>query len=228
MTEVAIEEKPTVYEAWNRVMNGVQAISKDSRNSQQGFNFRGIDAVMNVVGPLLREHGVVVVPVALKHDAERYTSAKGAQMVNRVVEMGFTVIGPRGDSFEGIAFGEAADSGDKAITKAESVALRTFLLQSLMIPTDEPDPDASTYERATPATAARVQAPAAPPGPVGNPESQKARDDLKAVAGEQGWDLTKVAAAFAKATNGQALKDAESSVVEAFTANLLAGTVTLD
>jgi hypothetical protein len=38
------------------------------------------------------------------------------------------------------------DSGDKAAAKAHSIALRTFLLQVLALPTDEPDPDSFTYE----------------------------------------------------------------------------------
>lgn len=222
-----MSERPSVFEAWNLVMRDVQSISKDSRNTQgSGFNFRGIDAVMNAVGPALREHGVTVVPIAKAHAEERYASKNGAQMCNRTVEMGYTVFGPRGDSFTGIAFGEAADAGDKAMTKAESVALRTFLLQALMIPTDDPDPDADSHERSAPQ---RVQASqSAASGPVGNPASVKAREDLKAVAAEQGWDLAKVAAAFAKATSGQSLKDAPADVVDAFTQNLLAGTVTLD
>jgi hypothetical protein len=41
---------------------------------------------------------------------------------------------------------EAFDSGDKATAKAMSVALRTFLLQAFMLPTDDKDPDADTYE----------------------------------------------------------------------------------
>jgi hypothetical protein len=40
------------------------------------------------------------------------------------------------------------DSGDKATAKAMSVAMRTALLQALCLPTDEPDPDATSYERA--------------------------------------------------------------------------------
>lgn len=225
----AVVAKPTVFESWNSVMNEVQAISKDSRNQQQGFNFRGIDAVMNVVGPLLRKHGVTVVPVGLKHEAERYTTAKGGQMMNRTVEMGYAVYGPAGDSFDGIAFGEAADAGDKAMTKAESVALRTFLLQALMIPTDDPDPDSDSHERATPSAAARAQG--APAPPTDNPESRQAREDLKAVAAEQGWDLGKIAVAFEKSSAAagkkKQLKDATSGEVTAFTNNLLAGTVKL-
>ncbi len=230
-------EKPTVHEAWNRVMHGVQSISKDSQNRQQGFNFRGIDAVMNAVGPLLREHGVIVVPMAQSHEAERYTSKNGGQMCNRIVEMGFTVYGPRGDHFNGIAYGEAADSGDKSMTKAESVALRTFLLQSLMIPTDEPDPDSQIHERATPQQARGQQEPRQgpqqsrpqqqKPPQEENPDSVAARDDLKAIAKEQGWDVQKVAAAWSQHDSTKPLRMASDEEVRAYTNLLLGGAITL-
>ncbi|OQW34542.1 MAG: hypothetical protein A4E20_11010 [Nitrospira sp. SG-bin2] len=140
---------PSVYGAWSKVMEDVQGIGKDGVNTTPGQNyrFRGIDAVMNAVGPALRAHGVVVVPRVLSETSERYESKNGAKMVNRIVEVEYTVYGPNGDHFSGASYGEAADSGDKGITKAQSVAYRTFLLQGLTIPTDEPDPDASTHER---------------------------------------------------------------------------------
>jgi len=128
-------------------MGAVQGISKGERNQQQGFNFRGIDTVMNAVGPALREHGVIIVPDAMSIETERYQTAKGAVMQGVIAQMRYTVIGPEGDSFSGSAYGQASDSGDKAVTKAESVAYRTFLLQSLTVPTDEPDPDAQSHER---------------------------------------------------------------------------------
>ncbi|OYN81715.1 ERF family protein [Mycolicibacterium sphagni] len=213
---------PTVFEAWNAVMRDVQFISKNSRNEAQKFNFRGIDAVMNAVGPVLREHGVIVVPLGAKHEAERYTTAKGGQMCNRVVEMGYQVFGPRGDSFTGIAYGEAADSGDKAITKAESVALRTFLLQSLMLPTDDPDPDAESHERAVP-----VRTQAAAPVVTGNADSVAAREKLKALAGAKGWALPAIAAKFTEKNNGKELKDATKDEVEAFQVLLETGAVSV-
>ncbi|QBP29843.1 ERF family ssDNA binding protein [Mycobacterium phage Halena] len=217
------DEPPTVYEAWNRVMRDVQFISKNSRNQQQGFNFRGIDAVMNAVGPVLREHGVIVVPMVEHHEVERYESKSKALMANRVVRMSFEVFGPAGDSFVGSVYGEAADSGDKAMTKAESVALRTFLLQSLMLPTDEPDPDASSHERATGGQAAS----AAPPAPVGNADSVAERDKLRTLAMEKDWDLNAIANTFAKHNANKALKDASAEEVKAFRLLLEEGMVTL-
>lgn len=204
---------PTVHEAWNKVMRDVQHVSKDSRNSQQGFNFRGIDAVMNAVGPVLREHGVIVVPDVYDIDSERYTTKSGGQMVSRVVKMQYTVYGPAGDNFSGVVYGEAADSGDKGTTKAESVALRTFLLQALMLPTDEPDPDASSHERA------------AAPAPAGNASSQEARDKLRALAEEKGWDVNNVANEFSKHNNGKSLRDATGDEVVAYTNLLVSGAV---
>jgi ERF superfamily protein len=141
---------PTVYRAWSAVMQSVRAIEKNDRNSQgPGFMFRGIDATMQAVGPALREHGVIVVPTGQDIRTESYATSKGTQMKNVTVTVEYTVYGPGGDSFTGISYGEAADAGDKAVTKAQSVALRTFLLQSLMVPTGDPDPDASTHERGT-------------------------------------------------------------------------------
>jgi hypothetical protein len=138
-------------------MEEVREIGKRDRNKDQNFMFRGIDTVVNTVGPVLRKHGVVIVPSAENIETERYVTSKGTAMKSATVRMRYTVRGPAGDSFEGMTYGEAADSGDKAVSKAQSVAYRVFLLQSLTIPTNEPDPDSSSHERSTlhPAEAAR-------------------------------------------------------------------------
>ncbi|MBK6857532.1 MAG: hypothetical protein IPG97_13545, partial [Microthrixaceae bacterium] len=47
----------------------------------------------------------------------------------------------------GESIGESSDSSDKAVAQAMSVALRTFLLQGLTMPTDDPDPDHSWTDR---------------------------------------------------------------------------------
>jgi hypothetical protein len=137
-----------VWESWAAVMADVRAIEKNQQNTQQGFSFRGIDATMQAVGPVLRTHSVMVVPTGQDLRTETYQTRSGTQMKNVTVTVRYTVYGPAGDHFDGVAYGEAADVGDKAVTKAQSVALRTFLLQSLMVPTGDPDPDSSSHERA--------------------------------------------------------------------------------
>lgn len=141
----------TVYEALADVMRDVGHVSKGERNTQQGFNFRGIDAVVNAVGPALRKHGVIVVPKLRTIDRSTVEIGKNRTLMGYViVTVRYTFYGPEGDSVVTETPGEAMDSGDKAVSKAMSVAFRTALLQALALPTDEPDADAEVYER-TPA-----------------------------------------------------------------------------
>ncbi len=143
-------EQVTVHQALSKVMAEVQAVRKDSKNQAQRFNFRGIDAVMNAVGPALRKHGVVILPEEVDVHRTNGTTANGKQTAEVVVKVTYRVYGPNGDSVHGKVAAEAMDFGDKAVAKAMSVAYRTFLLQALTIPTDEPDPDSESYERGIP------------------------------------------------------------------------------
>jgi hypothetical protein len=137
-----------VNEALAAVMADVQAVGKSDRNTHQGFAFRGIDAVLNAVGPVLRRHGVVVVPDVVSHTFETVeVGQKRSLMGHVIVHVRYVFVGPEGDQLTCSVLGEAMDSGDKAVPKAMSVAFRTALLQALALPTDEPDPDAATYER---------------------------------------------------------------------------------
>jgi hypothetical protein len=143
-------DTPTVHQALNKVMGDVQAVKKDSKNQAQRFNFRGIDAVMNAVGPALRKYGVTILPEDVDVHRSNGTTANGKQTAEVVVKVTYRVYGPGGDSIHGKVAAEAMDFGDKAIAKAMSVAYRTFLLQALTIPTDEPDPDGESFERGVP------------------------------------------------------------------------------
>jgi hypothetical protein len=140
----------TIYEALALVMADVDHVAKRERNTQgRGYNFRGIDAVVNAVGPVLRAHKVIVAPdVREYHYGEILSGKERTPMGHARVVVAYTFYGPEGDSLVCSAAGEAFDSGDKATAKAMSVAFRTALLQALTLPTDEPDPDLSTYERA--------------------------------------------------------------------------------
>lgn len=113
-----------------------------------GYQFRGIDAVVNALHPVLAKYGVIVLPKVLEVERATATTKNGGTMLNVYVTTQFTLYGPAGDSLEVITRGEAADAGDKATSKAQSVALRVALLQAFMLPTDEPDPDSQGYERA--------------------------------------------------------------------------------
>lgn len=150
-----MSEIPTIQSALASVMEDVQAVAKKDRNSSQGFNFRGIDAVVNAVAPALRKHKVVVVPTVENFQYDTVEIGKNRTSMGHVVLMvRYRFWGQAGDFIEAVVVGEAMDSGDKAMSKAMSVAFRTALLQALALPTDEPDPDASSYERSEPVASA--------------------------------------------------------------------------
>jgi hypothetical protein len=133
-----------VHVAWSRVMGDVQFIAK-SRMTETGarYSYRGIDDVMNTVGPVLRRHGVMVMPCGTRPEYITINTKSGSAMNYCRTIARFAVIGPRGDVLpvEGEAIGEGFDSGDKSGSKAGSVALRTFYVQALAIPTNQPAMD---------------------------------------------------------------------------------------
>jgi hypothetical protein len=141
-------EQPTVVQALTAVMAEVQAVGKGQRNTEQGYNFRGVDAVVNAVGPVLRKHGVVVLPMLEEANHRDVLTSRDKKSRESTVKVRYRFYGPAGDSIDAVVPGEAMDFGDKGVAKAMSVAYRIVLLQALCIPTDEPDPDAQVYERA--------------------------------------------------------------------------------
>jgi hypothetical protein len=133
-------------------MGDIRSVAKDSTKTGGGgtYKFRGIDAVMNAAGPAMRTHGVHVRPhkiLSLAYVDVIVGKDKSAMQSVRVM-VKYRVTGPDGSHFDGIVPGEAFDSGDKGTAKAMSVAYRTFLLQALTLPTDDPDPDAVAHQRA--------------------------------------------------------------------------------
>lgn len=148
MTEII---KEPIQVLLNKVMKEVQPVAKTDRNVAQNFNFRGIDSVVNAVSPALKKHGVIVTPNVVDYQyATVEVGIKRTSMGHVRLTVEYTFTGPLGDSLTTCVVSEAMDSGDKATAKAMSVAFRIALLQSLSLPTDEPDPDHDSYERSAP------------------------------------------------------------------------------
>jgi ERF superfamily len=151
----------TIWEALNKVKTAVGAVGKNERNTMQNFSFRGVDSVVNAAAPHLNNFGVIVTPEVLEHLYETVEiGQKKTPMAHVTLAVRYTFWGPAGDSVSSTVLAEAMDSGDKACAKAMSVAYRIALLQTLNLPTDEPDPDSESFERAsaetTPAQGTRL------------------------------------------------------------------------
>ena len=146
--DTATEDVVPIQKALARAMRDVGSVGKVDFNQQQQFAFRGIDGVLNAVGPALRDHGIVPMPTVLTREESLVATKSGGQSTRIVLEVRYAFTGPAGDYMAVQVPGEAMDSGDKAYSKAMSVAFRTALIQVLAIPTQERDPDHDIYERA--------------------------------------------------------------------------------
>lgn len=137
-----------IYTALANVMADMSAVKKSKKNTQgAGFNYRGIDDVMNALHPALVKNGVVVVPQVIAKEREERQSKSGGLNIYSIVTMSFKFFAKDGSFVEAVTVGEAMDSGDKATNKAMSVALKYACFQVLMIPTEEMlDPDSETHE----------------------------------------------------------------------------------
>lgn len=140
-----------IYQAITDIMSEGYAITKDKRNAQQGFKYRGIDDVLNTFQPLLAKHHVFVVPEVLDQQRQERTTGKGGSLLYSLLRMRYTFYAEDGSSVSAVVIGEGMDSGDKASNKAMSVAMKYAMFQVFCIPTEEmQDPDADTPEPSKP------------------------------------------------------------------------------
>jgi len=136
-----------IYESISAVMAEVGAVGKNSKNNQQNFMYRGVDAVMNALSPALTKCKVFVVPEVLEQTREERTTAKGALLIYSICKIKFTFYAEDGTSISATVIGEGMDSGDKATNKAMSIAFKYACFQVFCIPTEEmADPDAECHE----------------------------------------------------------------------------------
>jgi len=144
--EPAFDDR-TIYQRMWAVLAELPAIGKDSRNEQQNFMFRGHDDVMNALNPLLAKHGVFCLPTILERVTSERTTGQGKTMYEVSLHVGYRFYGAAGDFVEGSSYGEGTDMGDKATSKAMTMAFKSMLAQSFAVSSKEfADPDGETAE----------------------------------------------------------------------------------
>lgn len=136
-----------IYGAISAIMNDIGAIGKTSKNQQQGFMYRGIDAVMNALNPAFIKHKVFVVPEVLEMTREERTTKSGTALIYTMARVRYTFYAEDGSNVQAVVIGEGMDSGDKSCNKAMSIAYKYACFQVFCIPTEEfKDPDGESYE----------------------------------------------------------------------------------
>ena len=145
------KDSPQILTLLPQAAAKVGAITKEKRNAQQGFNFRGIDDVLNAVHPVFAELGITPIPQVLSAQREERTTKTGNNLIYTILTVAVNFYAPDGTSVMAIVQGEAMDSADKSSNKAMSAAYKYACFQVLSIPTEEmEDADAETPEPSRP------------------------------------------------------------------------------
>lgn len=134
-----------VYKAISNVAREMAetGIKKGSVNQQQGFMFRGIDAVYNALAPALVKHGLLILPRNIERTITERQTQRGGLLFYVVVKAEFEFVSVEdGSKHTVVTYGEAMDSGDKATNKAMSIAYKYAAFQTFCIPTEETAIDA--------------------------------------------------------------------------------------
>ena len=153
-----------IYEALPKVIEeiGRIGVSKDRKNQQQGYSYRGIDDMYNALNPLLAKHGISVVPVAsnVQRETIQRQNKQGDTTTWFSVSLLLTVslFASDGSHVEIQVPGEGLDNSDKATNKALSAAMKYGLMMAFCVPTEEmKDADGETVATAHPAEPAAVR-----------------------------------------------------------------------
>jgi hypothetical protein len=154
-----------IYKKMSDVMKEIGPVTKDQKNAQQGFKFRGIDQFVNALHPALVKNGVFMAPRAVRFDQEikdviRASSGKPGVDKHVSIMMEYDFYAEDGSKVTvGPIPAEGLDSGDKATNKALSAALKYALIQTFSVPTEDmAEADLESPEIATTARAAAVAA----------------------------------------------------------------------
>lgn len=140
-----------------RAISNVQAelatigIKKEKKNSQQGYNFRGIDDVYDVLSPILAKHSLCILPRVMSREVVERQTKTGSALFYVTVGCEFDLVcATDGSKHTVVTYGEAMDSADKATNKAMSAAYKYAAFQTFCIPVEAEDSDATTPESVTP------------------------------------------------------------------------------
>jgi hypothetical protein len=145
-----------IYKQMAAIMGAVPAIGKDRDNKQQGYKFRGIDEVYNVLHSILAEHKVFPMPEVISENRGTVQTSSGKTMMHTTVTVKYTFYAEDGSNVSCVMIGEGMDMGDKSGNKAVAGAEKYAFVQVFCIPTSDPkDSENDSPEIGDPAVRAK-------------------------------------------------------------------------
>jgi hypothetical protein len=155
-----------IFQLIGKVMQDIDPIAKTGKNQQQGYSFRGIDAIYNELHPLLVRHGIFIVPFVVelrREERETRPDQRGNRgaLIYTYALIDHRFYAPDGSYITARTIGEAMDSGDKSGNKAQSAAMKYACIEVFAIPTEGDNDTENQSPQAAPRQQQRPPQPAA-------------------------------------------------------------------
>ena len=141
-TQGSAKSTSGIYAKLAAAISEVDRIAKDGTNSHFKYKYTSAEEVYRVVRAPLLKHGLVVIPQATGYEQDGQIGTVRLNL--RIVDT------ETGESIEAQWYGEGQDKGDKAVFKAITGGMKTWLRALFLLPADD-DPEADPQTDRKPA-----------------------------------------------------------------------------
>ena len=187
------------------VMRECSYIAKTGSNNFHNYKYATSADVLGKVNASLTKHGIASIVTPSLLNVQEVTTAKGNTERLATVEVSITLIDSEsGESFAIKGLGSGQDAGDKAMAKAQTMALKYCYMASLAIATgDDPEADSKTDEAmASYNTKPTLASTTTPPSKSSNPRT---RITTKLVCHDCGANISQKVADYSNSKFGKFL-----------------------
>lgn len=142
-------ESTTIYEKLSLVMKNCSYIEKTGENTFHGYSYVTSNDVLERINESFTTLGLVTMVAPTLIDLREVQTSKGTYDKHATISVTITISDiETGESVQISGIGSGQDSGDKAIMKAETAAIKYAYMLSFCIATgDDPESDSKTDER---------------------------------------------------------------------------------
>lgn len=132
-----------------KVMEDCSYVQKQGENTFHHYKYAMAADVLSKVNESCVKHGIVTVATAKVYHYGEVITTKGNKEFQAIVEMTITLMDTESsETLTLVGLGSGQDTGDKAIMKAETAAVKYAWMMGLNISTgDDPEADAGVDER---------------------------------------------------------------------------------
>ena len=133
----------------NELMQAIPYIQKDSENKEQKYKYLSYEGVMEKLQSSLIRLKLVALPAFETAEEREYSTAKGAMWKYVKTRLTLQIVDAEtGEYCTVLGEGSGVDPGDKAVAKAQTMAMKNLWCKLLAVPIgDDPEADPATDQQ---------------------------------------------------------------------------------